>query len=460
MVYLGDMSIEYIEDQDIVAICRILPRGTAKARYGHFDRWKNVPQSIDTTEDKDITTSAGIYSKSWAMFNTGPQSVSEVRLWIKSQNRYQIYLNGVPFLPSNFPLTKLWPSGEIPLAQGKLEPISGFAISKSQPAKTKVDQAVIDELTTLMVTGVRQSRKPPMGYTGDQAFSPGVFLAGTMTQNVTKNTFHSLLPAEALGIKTSEFSFYNLIKESINEKTTNDVYSGNDQGGVDTLGQAEIMQQQQMQKLGSSLDGVVNFERRLHWLRLDNIIVNWTAPIDSKLTEVQEGVLGTKNKYRKISVESTVESGKSGTKAFRLQDEPFPTTSEIYDEEERMSEEQGKPVRLRYINPTTLRSKKYKWFIIINPTPKSNDKLSQLLFVQNVRTAMEMFGPEALNMEYLKQRFAIMINEDYTKFFTKMNIMDMLQGGLEGTIGSNPGGAAPATPQRRTNTQPPKVAVS
>ena len=457
MVYLGDMTIEYAEDQDVVAICSIIPRGTAQARYGQWERWKYVPKQIDTIEQMEVA--GGIYSQNWAMFKTNETSVSEVRLWIKSQNRYAIYLNGIPMLPCNYPLTALWASGEIPVAQGKLEPISGFALSKSQPSKTKVDQEVIDELTRLMIDGIRQSRKPPLGYKGDKVFGPGIFMAGTMTQNIDKNTFHSVLPPEALGLKTSEFSFYNLIKESINEKTTNEVYSGEGQGNVDTLGQAEIMQQQQLMKLGSAMDGIVNLERRLAWLRVDNVIQNWTAPVDTTLETVREGVLKEAHKYRKLSVDTTVENGQGGIKAFRLQDDDFPAVSDIYKEEEELSKQQGKPVRLAYMSPMAMRAKKYRWFIIINPTPKSNDKLSQLLFVQNVRTALEIFGPEALNFEYLKQRYAIMINEDYTKFFRQMNIMDMLQQGLQGTIG----GAAengPPTPQRRTNTQPPKIAVS
>ena len=457
MVYLGDMTIEYIEDQDIVAVCTIIPRGVAMSRYSQWERWKYVPEVIDTVDN--LEHAAGLYSQNWSMFNTDKHSVSEVRLWVKSANHYAIYLNGIPMLPCNYPMTSLWPSGDLPWAQGKLEPISGFAISKSQPSKTKVDQEVIDELTTLMIDGIRQQRKPPMGYSGDKVFSPGIFLAGSMTQNVSKNTFHSILPPEALGLSNSEFSFYNLIKESINEKTTNEVYSGQGQGDVDTLGQAEIMQQQQLQKLGAAMDGVVNLERRLAWLRIDNVIFNWTAPLDSSLEEVQEGVLGRVNNYRKLSVDTSLEDGQSGIKAFRFQDQDFPEVEDVYQEEERLTKEQGKAVRIKYINPEVLRSKKYKWFIIVNPTPKSNDKLSQLLFVQNVRVALELFGPEALNLDYLKQRFAIMINEDYNKFFVQMNIMDMLQQGLAGTIGDTAEGSPP-TPQRRTNTQPPKLAVA
>jgi hypothetical protein len=60
---------------------------------------------------------------------------------------------------------------------------------------------------------------------------------------------------------------------------------------------------------------------------------------------------------------------------------------------------------------------KATWFIQIVPTEKNSDTLARILFVQNVREAMEVFGPESLNMDHAKTRFATMIGEDFAKFF-------------------------------------------
>lgn len=429
MIYLGDMSIEYIEDQDIVAVCRLIPRSMAAARYGLWERWKYVPNVITGTDLDLIEFSAGTYSKDrfWAMFASEFNYVSEVQLFKKSQNRYQIYLNGIPMMPHNMPLTARYRSGDLPFAQGKFEPISNFALSKSQPSKTKVDQETVDELTKLFIEGMRQKRKPPMGNKSDKVYSPGIFAAGTITPEVDANTFHSILPDSALRFDGSEFSFYNLVKENINEKTTNEVYSGDGQANVDTLGQAEIMKEQALLRLGAAVDGMVNLERRLAWLRIENIIVNWTAPVDETLEATQEGVLKQVRKYRNLSAETTTEEGKTGLKLFRFTEDPFPTMGEQYQEEEELSKSQNKPIRITYWNPERLRAMKYRWFILINPTPKTNDKISQLLFVQNIRTAYELFGPDSLNLDYVKQRFAILINEDYNKFFKAPDLLQMLQ---------------------------------
>jgi len=444
-VYLGDMHTEYIEDQDAVALCMIVPRAIAQGRYGQWERWKNVPHTI--THTGEFEYQQGIYNQHWAMFQTQPAFVSEVILFQKSGNRYQHYVNGIPMLPCNYPLTAIEPSGQIPMIQGKFEPISHFAISKSQPSKTKVDQAIIDEVTKLFVEGFRQKRKPPMGVKGDKVYSADIFEAGKMTPEVTDNTFFSILPPEAYRTDGSDFSFYEMIKSNINEKTTNEVYSGNGQDEVDTLGQAQIMKEQQMLRLGAALDGVVNMERRMAWCRINNIVANYTQPIGTERKEVENTVEYVKQ-YRKLSVKTTLEDGQPGMKVFRLTEEAFPDVTAIEKEEQELEERQGMPVRIVYLNPQMLRSLKFIWFILINPTPKSNDKLSQLMFVQNVTQAMNIFGPDALNMEYLKQRFAILINEDYTRFFKKMDIMQMFEMGLDAEEAS--GGAAPPT---RTNTR-------
>ncbi len=447
LVFLGDMTIEYIEDQDVVAICTIMPRAKAYARYGKWERWKHVPTEINQIEM--FESSAGVYSTTnWAMFNTTQQYVSEVKLYQKTNNLFGIYLNGIPMMPHNYPMTAMYRSGELPFAQGKLEPISGFALSKSQPSKTKVDQEILDEVTMLMVEAMRQKRKPPMGSSSDKVYSPSIFNAGTITPEVGQNTFHSLLPDSALRLENTEFSFYNTIKESINEKTTNDVYSGEGQRGVDTLGQAEIMKEQQMLKLGSSLDGVNHLERRLAWLRTENAIVNLTMPVDTSM-EVLKTELGeqlkTKNKYRSMSVSTTVENGEKGTRLFRFTEEPFPTIGEQVKEEKALSDQYGQQVRISYLNPEQLRMMRYKWFVVIVPTPKSNDRLAQLMFVKNVNEAIAIFGPDALNQDYIKQRFAVLINEDYNKFFKSVDIMSMLQMG-GATMGGAPTGA-PAQPR-------------
>jgi hypothetical protein len=197
-----------------------------------------------------------------------------------------------------------------------------------------------------------------------------------------------------------------------------------------------------MLKLGLSMDGVVNLERRMTWNRIYNFIATGTKKFEDKEeTNTQEAVLG---KIKgSMSVSTTLENGEKGLKIFRFTTKDYPDVQAQEQEEEDMKKEYNMPIRIVYMNPKILRTMKLIWFIIINPTPKSNDKLSQLLFVQNIQTASNLFGIESLNLDYLKQRYAIITNEDYNKMFKQVPIEQMLQQGLGAT------GQGPTVPQKR-----------
>lgn len=449
-VYLGDLSVEYAQDQDIIAVVNIYPRVRAEGMYGQWERWKYVPKSIDNTI---LPIETGDTYFDWNMVSNNDDQVVDVRIYDMRANRFMIMLNGVMMLPINYPMSAISPTGAHVIAQGKLEPISGFAYSKSQPAKTKVDQEVLDEVTKLMIEKTRQSFKPPMGNTTKKVFSNNIFLAGTMTNDIKERQLFPLLDAQ--GVNAAEFNFYNTIRESINEKTTNDVYGGNDPAGDPTATEIIEQKQQQMLKLGSSVDGVVNLERTMTWNRIQTIIKNWTVAEDKNAEGVQEGVM------KSISVKATLSDGQSGMKMFRMTNDEFPNVRDQEQEEEEMSEKYNSPMRVIYLNPMRLRNLKAKWFITINPTQKSNDKLSQLLFVQNIQTAQQIFGPESLNYDYLKQRYATLINEDYTKMFQKMDFQQMVNQDMSQDAGNQATGGTmkPVTPNQAAGKQPLKAAM-
>lgn len=443
-IYLGSMRTEYIEDQDVVAVLNVYTRRNAYRRYATWERWENIPTTIDALTFSDDGTTY----KSWNMVQTNIDQVAEVMLFNIAQNRFQIYLNGIPMLPPNFPMTAMFPSGELPFTQGKFEGISDFALSKSQPSKIKIDQEVLDETTKLMIEGMRQGRKPPMGSRGKKVYSPDIFLAGKITPDVAEGSLFSLY--DKFGLTQADFSFYQLIKQAIDDKSVNETYEGNS-NDTNTLGQAQQDKQQQMLKLGLAIDGFVNLERRMTWLRIYNILENYTKKYDPLLGTVQEGLDG---QYRKFTVATTLENGQKGVKQFNFTTDAYPEMKDHVAQEKELTKQHGQDVRIVYMNPEILRAMRYTWFIIINPTPSSNDLLSQLLFVQNLQTAQELFGPEAINQDYAKQRYSILINEDYSKLFNKPSVMQMVQMGLQNPAVQNMTGGAGNTAVTPTITPP------
>lgn len=424
-VYVKDVHTEYIEDQGAVVIVNVCKRSTSEATYGTWDRWQNVPYP---TQMEGLETIDGAQYKSFGVHGIGNDEVAEIMLFDKDNQRFQIYLNGVPMLPYNYALKNVSPSGDIPLSQGKLEPISGFYLSKSLPSKTKIEDEVLSEATTLMIEGMRQGRKPPMGTTARKATASNLFIAGNVTPDVKKGQYFPLI--ENPGLNAADFSFYKLIRDSIDEKTVNSAYSGaGASSGDPTATQVQQEKEQQMLKIGLAIDGVINLERRMTWLRIYNVLTHWTKKYDPHMSNLQAELYG---QYRKFSVNTNVDGGNKGKRIIRFAPEgKFPEIHDMLAEEKALSDTYNTSVRVSYLDPENLRAMKYSYFIVVNATSKTNDMLTQVLFVQNVRQAMELFGPDALNLDYVKQRYATVINESYNKFFKKVDIMDMLHQGQE-----------------------------
>lgn len=421
-IYPASTHIENIKDQPAVAVVNYFKRSTMQTRYGQWKRWQYVPKTVDNVNY--VPEMATLY-KDWNMHQTKDGQVCEVMLYIPHENRFQIYLNGTPMMPCNYPLTALFPSGEKPISQGKFEPITDFWLSKSQPSKTKVDQEVIDELVSNFVIGSRQTRKPPMGNTARKVLGSNVFDPGRITPELQKDQLFPLLPPASQQINPAEFSFYQLVKDQLSDKSVNEVYSGTqDSQDVNTLGQAQQMQSAQMLKLALAIDGAMNLERQMAWHRIHNILVNWTKPLSEDVDEVKEGIV---KKYKSMSVETSLEDGQRGIKMFRFQDDEYPDVRDVENEERNLAKKYGQEVRIVYMSPEQLRSLRYFWYIIVNPTPKSGDKLAKMIFVQNLQTAAALFGIESLNLDYLKQRYAVMIDENYDKMFIKQELLQMQQ---------------------------------
>jgi hypothetical protein len=425
-IYLGNIRCQYIEDQSFVAVLNVYPRAQAEARYRNWERWQYVPHQINTLS---TWFSDGTTYKDWNLVALNDYNkVAEIMVYWKEKNCFAILLNGVLMLPIDYPLTAISPTGEIPFAQGKFEPISDFAYSKSQPSNVKIDQESIDEFLRLAIEKTRQSFKPPLGNKSKKVYSQNIFLAGKITSDMQDGDLFPIYPGIGSGITMPELSFYNMIKQNIDEKTTSKQFAGESAEGQQTAEEIQTVQQQQLMNLGLSLDGISNLEKRMTWNRIHNIIAHWTRKQDANIDNLASGIL---EGYKTMSVETTVDNGENGIKIFRqMEAHKRPHIRDHEAEEDKLSKLHKKPVRITYLDPIILSSTRYKWYVQMNPVPKSNDKLSQVLFVNNLGKAIELFGPESINMDYAKQRFAILIKEDYNKFFKKMSVQDMLQKGL------------------------------
>ena len=441
--YVGNFWGDVHGNQDIVFTYEVIPRSVAKSIYGTWDRWDSVPEEVDNTI---LLNDNGLVYNDWNLSATNKNQVGVLKIQQKFKNHYMIMLNGVMMLPCNFPLSEISPDGEYTIKHKVLEGIVGCAYGKGQPAKTKVDQAVHDEFLRLMILREEQAGAPPMGYKGKKVLSPNIYAPGKISNDIKEGALFPILP-QGTALGPADFSMYELIKKAIDDKTINATFAGENQTTAVTATQILQEKQAQLLKLGLNFDAVKELEKDLVWARIGNLIMHYSKPVDRKANVDEQTI---EDIYTQLSMETTLPDGKNGIKIFRFTDKGFPEVRDQMKEEDALKEHYGKPTSIVYFNgPEFMKVLKYHWVVNIVPTQENSDQVEGQIFVENYQKAKELFGPESLNYEYGKERFAIHIKEDPSRYFLQDNgagVMAMLQGsgmvgGPSGVGGSPAGGA-------------------
>ncbi len=431
--YVGNFWCDDHKKQELVFTYELIPRGVAKAIYGTWDRWDAVPYEVDNTV---LIPDSGLVYSNWNLTRADANYVGVLKIQLPFQNRYMIMLNGVMMLPAEFPLSEISPDGEATIKHNVLEGIVGCAYGKGQPAKTKVDQAVHDEFLRLMILREEQAGAPPMGYKGKKVLSPNIYNPGKITNDIKEGSLFPILPASTQ-LGTADFSMYQLIKTAIDDKTINATFSGEQQGGNPTATQILQEKQQQLLKLGLNFDSVKELEKEMCWSRIGNLIMHYSKPVGRKANTDEQTI---EDLYTQFSMETTLANGKEGVKIFRFTDKEFPEPREQMKEEDALQEHYGKETRIVYFNgPDFMKLLKYHWVVNIIPTQENSDQIEGQLFVENIQKAQAIFGPQSINYDYAKERFAIHIKEDPSRFF----VSDQGMGQLEALLGNTAGVGQP-----------------
>lgn len=432
-VYLGNIREPNIANQPFMFTVSIMPYDIAKTIYEKWPRWKYVSNKIIhafdlSKENTDV--------QDWSLTEIQENNVEVLKYYDKWNNEMMLMLNGVMMLPIEFPLTSISPSGEYSVAKGDGEQMPFFAYSKSIPAKTKVPQAVMDEMLKLIVLKTRKSFKPPMANNSNRILSNKIFMPGTILDGFDAS---KLVPigGDTSGVTAGEFSAFQLIKQIVDEQSVSPVMSGDATGGSQTATEIMELKKQSMMKLGLVMYGVVNFERQLAWLRLYNILENWTKPIDEKVDDIRKKI---KKVYRSFTTEGYFENGRKGTKMIKMMgaEEEMPDATQVMAEEEMMKKP-GQEMRITYLKGEEIKNAKYFWKINITPTEKDTTELNRVLFKQFIVDTLTLFGPQSVNLDYVKQRWVVMGKEDPDKFLSKPQQQNTLTQAM-GQMGGQQGG--------------------
>lgn len=449
-VFLGDMEIFEMGKQPYAGTIEYLDREVAESYFGKWERWKNVPD-VDAPIESEISTDNSnfrVYDKEQT------KRIEVVKYQDKWKNEYMIMLNGVMMLPIGFPLSAISKDGEYSIVKGVLNPISfNFAYGKSISAKTKVPQALLDKFLKLFIRKTEKSIDPPMVKRGGGKISKNIFNPSTLTQNVDPDSISEL--GDNPGVTTSEIAMYDIARGIVDEMSLSSQFT--DPGGkgeANTATQATLNKEQNLLKMGNAIAGILVFETDLYKRRTPNLLDVWTTKVDSKINEATNKF---QNVFRKVTTNISA-NGKDSLAQIEFSDAgEYPSPEAIYKEEKELSEKIGESVKKVYLDAPMLRQIKYKYKYTAVPTEKNTDALKKAMFSQNVIEAMEIFGPDSLNYESLKKRFAEVNKEDEDVFFIKGqdSISPMMATGPEGSAPKGPDTSelkpkAPATPSVNT----------
>jgi len=462
MVLVGDIYEPRIEKQPFIAISRIMSEAEAKTMFGDWDRWEYVPKRSGVVTYPDGTDAFTQYRENFSVTGDMEEGEILVTYFMRSLpygNELAIYLNGVAMLPimekgqnedgqykvSGFPLTSWAQSGEYPIADGHLERIPNFFYSKGFPSKTQFDQESLDFFWKFLVEKANRSIKPPLGNNSGIQITPDMLQPGNVIPDIRANTLFSLLPEQMIqGISSGEASFVQMLKREIDEKTMTREFSGETVNQYQSAKQFTENKKAQLLKLGALTDGIIRYEMRRAEIRLRNsIIPYWYSRYDydgkMKGSKSQKVANGVADVYKSFTVERENSSGPYDSNIKLGKFEDF-NGFDVMSKEDREEKDKGKKVRYTYLNPDEYDFMRTLFYFSVKPEERDVDAIQRQLADNDIATAINMFGPQAIDMEKAKQRFAKSRDDVYDDWFTPTDgDMGMIpQGGEQGATLPNP----------------------
>lgn len=431
-VYFGNFREPFIQKQPFVFTRRLLSRPEAQAIYGDWERWKNVPEAkTDTLWDNNDS----LPYNNWSLEEYTKAFTEEIKFQDKWSNNYMVMLNGVMMFPVakdekkrylTMPLSSLNGECEYNLAHAVLNRIPNCAYGKSIPSKTKVDQAIFDEMLKMVVLKTRKSYMPPMSNRSKKTLSKKIFDPGYITNDIRPEDLQEIGRND--GVTMAEFNAISFIRGIIDSKSVSPIMEGMAPETQATARQIIEQKQQSLMKIGLSVLAVISLERQLSWLRIKNIMRHWTEAVDERAVKIKDA-LQTISKYRSVSVDSAFEDGEKGIREIRFS-EDLPESGQIFAEEKLRKDLTGKNYRINYLNPKLYKNLNYRFYIEIVPTEKSTSDLKAAMFDDFVRSALALGSAfqKMPNMDYLLTRHAILNGENPDKIWGGQEVQQMSQG--------------------------------
>ena len=416
-VILDSMDIDSgIQDQEGITIEERISRVTAKKIYGSLKMWNKIPTSA--------TEITNIVGDKITLFGTERLKSPDTQVIIhrrynKRDNRFNIFINGVAMLPYNTPFTIFYPRGNYPITQFSSERLSGSSYSRSIPAKIKFNSDYADWILKMLARRFEQDVDPALLIKGKYTLVKDIFAPGARTHGVTTQMYEKADPNNN-GIQPASFSFLKLMTDIQERQTVNPTTSGELTKNA-TATEIAIVENNQEEKLGYILDGLVNGYTDLLLRRAETIEAKYTVKqkdivVDDKKVDVfQNFTITNAGVQHSVVFDRNISSPTYDTEK---------TRAELFTKAHQ-SKQSGNPTEYYLVDPQVLRDGKVLMQIDIHTEKTKNTGLKLVEMRQEFDWILSVF-PNVNREEMEKEYLAISGRPD--SIFTPLELMKLQQG--------------------------------
>jgi len=438
-VYLGNIREFDMQKQPYIFTMKVSSYEECKSRYGNKDadgkfiweRWKYVPKDRVTMLATENFPSFN-FAQGFSLTGVDANIIEEIHYQDQINDEYQVFLNGVPMLPVGFPLSAISPGGMFNVEKQVLQVINPFfGYGRSFVAKTKELSDLLDEMIRLLVLKTRKSIHPPYANISGRVISEKSLMPGAISMNIDPN---ALVPigAEGQGATASEYQMLKELRENLDRVTVSPQIQGQAGKSGTTAYEVNLLQQQAQKMIGLIVFAASQLEKKMTWLRLNYVKMNYFEPIGTKVDDVRNKI---KNIYRETSRQTSLEGkGKGIRKIIPIENnENNLTSKDVYYENEyegtplpeigrrrTRTELNMMPLQKIYLDLSVMKACKYIFFIEVSAKPKDTSNNAKLMFREELRDlqALREMG-SSVNIQEMEDRYAVVWNKRKEKLFGK-----------------------------------------
>lgn len=400
-VFLGDITLPHYRFQEQPFIVKYDKSNywTAKMFYGHLKNWEFVMPGENIQDD----WFGGDFNYRLARLDS--MEVEIIRYESAVDREMQLWINGVPMY--DFGTELPWKHDGYNIVMGTVKRLSSnLAYGKPITASLKYLQGFKDETVRNLIRKFRQGINPPKGVASTgKIYSKDIFEAGKVTYGIPKDAMHTLVDHN--GLTQSDVAMLEMVNNIADEFASSSAIRQGIEPAQKETATAIIEQRRQAAKmLGLVVVNWVRLLRDLTFLRIYNIFENLVEPEGKELDQLTQEI---KNVYQQFTQkDAQLSSGKIGTRVINFTDRNLNEDEEDQLlEMERMNEEKGTPVEMKFLNVKLLQNIQVIWRVIITPKEREDSALRQLMFADKFAQATELSVAiqEPLNPGKWKQEY-------------------------------------------------------